>query len=94
MDKLPEIPIECGSPLFASAEEESEAADSRRRHPHEYQRRATAATAPLSPYHPYGPGPPHSLLSLADLRMDVRLSAAHHPEASVYLSELESSGIA
>lgn len=87
LPNVPEIPIECGSPLFASAEEESEAADSRRRHPHEYQRRATAATAPLSPYHPYGPGPPHSLLSLADLRMDVRLSAAHHPEASVYLSD-------
>ncbi|CAN7983216.1 unnamed protein product [Ixodes hexagonus] len=85
LPNVPEIPVECGSPLFASAEEEGEAADGGRRH--EYQRRGSAAPAPLSPYHPYGPGPPHSLLSLADLRMDVRLSATHHPEASVYLAD-------
>lgn len=87
LPNVPEIPIECGSPLFASPEEEeSEATDIRRR-THAYHRRSSVASAPLSPCHPYGPGPPHSLLSLADLRMDVRLSATHHPEASVYLSD-------
>ncbi|XP_075747836.1 uncharacterized protein LOC119172939 isoform X15 [Rhipicephalus microplus] len=94
---VPEMPIECGSPLFASTDEDADSASGRLDHGSVRggrcnYRRATPPAVP--PYSPYSPPPPfspfatpnpHSLLSLSDLRMDVRL-APRSGSATAFLS--------
>ncbi|KAL3215151.1 hypothetical protein MRX96_051353 [Rhipicephalus microplus] len=95
--EVPEMPIESGSPLFASADEDADSASGRLDHGSVRgsrcnYRRATPPAVP--PYSPHSPPPPfspfatpnpHSLLSLSDLRMDVRL-APRNGSATAFLS--------
>lgn len=97
LPNVPEMPIECGSPLFASTDEDADSASGRLDHGSVRggrcnYRRATPPAVP--PYSPYSPPPPfspfatpnpHSLLSLSDLRMDVRL-APRNGSATAFLS--------
>lgn len=100
LPNVPEMPIECGSPLFASADEDADSASGRLDHgslrgSRCNYRRATPPPPAVPPYSPYSPPPPqfspfsapnpHSLLSLSDLRMDVRL-APRSGSATAFLS--------
>lgn len=102
LPNVPEMPIECGSPLFASADEDADSASSRLDHgslrgSRCNYRRATPPPPAVPPYSPYTPPPApqqfspfstppsHPLLSLTDLRMDLRL-APRSGSATAFLS--------
>ncbi|XP_075747819.1 uncharacterized protein LOC119172939 isoform X2 [Rhipicephalus microplus] len=91
---VPEMPIESGSPLFSSADEDADSASGRLDHGSvrgsrcNYRRATPPAVPPYSPPPPFSPFAtpnPHSLLSLSDLRMDVRL-APRSGSATAFLS--------
>nr|XP_037279977.1 LOW QUALITY PROTEIN: uncharacterized protein LOC119172939 [Rhipicephalus microplus] len=93
---VPEMPIESGSPLFASADEDADSASGRLDHGSvrgsrcNYRRATPPAVPPYSLLSSSSVLPlcytkPHSLLSLSDLRMDVRL-APRSGSATAFLS--------
>ncbi|XP_075747847.1 uncharacterized protein LOC142813820 [Rhipicephalus microplus] len=91
---VPEMPIESGSTFFASADEYADSASGRLDHGSvrgsrcNYRRATPPAVPPYSPPPPFSPfatSNPHSLLSLSDLRMDVRL-APRSGSATAFLS--------
>lgn len=109
LPNVPEMPVECGSPLFASADEDAEGGASRLLHgahrnsghcAYDRTSRPPAVTSsyPLSPYStsdarpfsPFSSTPSHPLLSLADLRMDVQLTASENRHAPPFLSDAAS----